>query len=353
MGHSRSPCTAIPIQGRWLAGIPAYPTLSGSRISTVSSPTMATGTLTYLQAADEVLRQHSPGAPLHYRRITELALEDGLIEPKGSTPEATMGSRLYSDIKRRMASGKPERFRQYGRGLFGLASPTDPLGGAVTTHNREVSAKLRSTLGEMDPQAFEHLIATLLAALEFEDVEVTKFSGDGGIDVRATLKVGGVTDVTTAVQVKRWAGNVAGRTVRELRGGLGPHERGLIITLSDFTPDARKEGGREDRTPISLVNGDQLIDLLIDNSIGVVVRTAHILELDEPSLLPPDGDSVEKADGGGAPSAMATSAGHYTGSKALAIWPLPGGRHAWKSALIGFLRTSPRLPRPSSRQPPG
>ena len=73
--------------------------------------------------------------------------------------------------------------------------------------------------------------------LGFVDVEVTSYSRDGGVDVRGTLAVGGVTNVKTAIQVKRWAKNVAGKTVRELRGGLSPHERGLIITTAGFTRD--------------------------------------------------------------------------------------------------------------------
>lgn len=182
---------------------------------------------------------------MHYARMTELALAEGLVESDGLTPDAGMRAQLGTDIKRR----------------------------------------LRHRLSETDPQAFEHLIAELLTALGFDGVEVTKYSGDGGIDVWATLTVGGVTDVRTAVPVKRWANNVFGKTVRELRGGLGPHERGLIITLSDFTRDARAEAAATDRTPITLIGGDQLIDLPIDNGIGVTARAVSILQLDEDALV--------------------------------------------------------------------
>ena len=307
---------------------------------------MANGQLTFLQAAEEVLRSHSPGAPLHFRKITELAQQDGLITTQGLTPDATMGAQLYSDIKRRAGSGKPQRFRQPGRGLFGLATPMDPLGGAISQHNEKVRTKLRGILSELDPQAFEHLIGMLLARLGFEDVLVTKYSGDGGIDVRATLTVGGVTDVKTAVQVKRWAKNIAGRTVRELRGGLGPHERGLIITLSDFTPDARQEAAAPDKTPITLLSGEQLLSLLIENEIGVSSKSWELLELDEENLAPTETEAVEDIDNPGAHHGS-PNANHYTGAKALAIWPLPGGRHAWMSALEKILtyiaETAPSL----------
>lgn len=301
---------------------------------------MAGGSRTFLDAAEEVLRRHSPGAPLNYRKITELALQDGLVTSDGRTPEATMRAQMYSDIKRRSVSGKPERFRQFGRGLFGLAVPTDPLGGAISEHNVGVRTKLRTVLADLDPRAFEHLIGLLLSTLGFENVEVTKYSGDGGIDVRATLTVGGVTDVMTAIQVKRWSHNVTGRTVRELRGGLGPQERGLIITLSDFTPDARKEGAAPDRTPITLVDGEQLLRLLIDNDIGVTTRTMPILQLDEASLFPADDEVVDddsESVEGATPPSRQIGAG-YKGSKALAIWPMPGGLHVWMASLDAILR---------------
>jgi len=298
---------------------------------------MPSGQLTFLQAAERVLKDHSPGSPLHYKKITDLAKADGLISTAGLTPDQTMGAQLYTDIKKRAASGKPQRFRQYGKGLFGLATPTDPLGGAIQQQNEKVRSKLRSTLAELDPQAFEHLIALLLTSLGFEDAVVTKYSGDGGIDVRATLTVGGVTEVKTAVQVKRWAKNVSGKTVRELRGGLGPHERGLIVTLSDFTPDARLEGAASDKTPITLIDGERLLNLLIEYEIGVRSKTVELLELDEDSLYPIQNGAVDEGSAAESQGLPVTSS-HYIGSKSLALWPLPGGRHAWKAALDQMLQ---------------
>jgi restriction system protein len=102
-------------------------------------------------------------------------------------------------------------------------------------------------LGEIDPGTFEELIGELLERIGFEGVEVTRRSGDGGIDVRGVLTVGGVTRVKTAIQVKRWANNVPDRIVRELRGSIGPAEQGLIITTSRFTRAAVREAEMTDR----------------------------------------------------------------------------------------------------------
>ncbi len=300
---------------------------------------MTDGRLSYADAAEEVLRHHSPGAPLHYRRITELAIQDGLIVPGGPTPDATMNAAITQELKRRDAAGDPQRFRQAARALYGLAVPSDPLGGAIDRHNDEVRQRLRATLAEMDPRAFEHLIALLLTALGYEDVEVTQYSRDEGIDVRATLRVEGVTDVRTAVQVKRWAKNVSGATVQQVRGSLGSHERGLIITMSDFTADARSEAAKPDRAPISLVNGEALLALLIRHNIGVTSRRVSLLELDEASLVSSDEDAPEGAPGDETEPTVAVderptrSRSLYTGGKSIWTWPLPGGLRSYKATL--------------------
>jgi restriction system protein len=59
-------------------------------------------------------------------------------------------------------------------------------------------------------------------------------SKDGGIDVRGALVVGDVIRTRLAVQVKRWKNNVQSPVIQQVRGSLGAHEQGLIITTSDF-----------------------------------------------------------------------------------------------------------------------
>jgi hypothetical protein len=52
---------------------------------------------TYLDAAWMLLEES--GGPLHYKDLTRLALERGLIEPKGLDPEATMRGQIYKENK--------------------------------------------------------------------------------------------------------------------------------------------------------------------------------------------------------------------------------------------------------------
>ncbi len=131
----------------------------------------------------------------------------------------------------------------------------------------------------MPPADFEALIGQLLVTLGFDDVEVTARSGDGGIDVRGTLVVGDVIRTRMAVQVKRWKSNVQAPTVQQVRGSLGTHEQGLIITTSDFSKGAYEEAERPNAVPVALMNGKQLVALLVENDIGVQRTAYDLIEL--------------------------------------------------------------------------
>ncbi|MDQ3816797.1 MAG: restriction endonuclease, partial [Acidobacteriota bacterium] len=115
----------------------------------------------------------------------------------------------------------------------------------------------------------------------FEEVAVTARSGDGGIDVRGTMVVGDVIRTRMAVQVKRWKNNIQSPTIQQVRGSLGTHEQGLIITTSDFSSGARTEAERANAIPVALMNGDQLIELLIENDIYVRRTSYDLIEIDE------------------------------------------------------------------------
>ena len=139
----------------------------------------------------------------------------------------------------------------------------------------------------MKPEEFEELVARLLAEMGFENLEVTHLSGDGGIDVRGTLVVGDVVRTKMAVQVKKWKpkNNIQRPVVQQVRGALDAHERGLIITTSDLRAGAVDEASQTGKVPIALMNGDQVLSLLMEHDIGVRRVSHDIFEIDA------DGDS--------------------------------------------------------------
>lgn len=233
--------------------------------------------MSFLDAAEHVLRGMKDGECLHYRDLTTRAIEDGLLRTAGKTPEAIMTAQIGIDIRRRDARGETQRFVREGRGMVGLAKEL-PIGIAeqIHQHNVEARRELLKRAKEVTPDAFERLVEELLGAMGFEDVEKTQVGNDGGIDVRGTLVVGDVVRIRMAVQAKRWTGTVSAPTVQQLRGSLGVHEQGLVITTSKFSAKARQEAERSDASPVALMDGEQLAVLLAEHELGAR-RRQHVL----------------------------------------------------------------------------
>ena len=226
---------------------------NGTPISTPSSNVKATlsdmkttpsnvKTLSFTDATEEILQRFSGNKPMHYREITQKAVELGLLKTSGLTPEATLYSQILLEIERQTKRGDTPRFVKHGKGLVGLTKWM-PVGlvSQIVQQNNAARKKLHERLFTMSPKDFEVLIGQLLSAIGFEDISVTKYSGDGGIDVRGTLVVGDVIRINMAVQVKRWKNNLQSPEVQKVRGSLGTHDQGLIITTSDFSSGAYDE----------------------------------------------------------------------------------------------------------------
>ena len=250
-----------------------------------AAPPISKGpTVSFTSAAEHVLKAH--GSPLHYRDITQRSLAQGLVATAGKTPEASFYTSIYEEIKRQKERGDVPRFALLGKGLVSLTAWQAPgLVAQVEAHNDAVRAALLARLKTMDPVAFESLVGRLLEALGFA-ASVTKASGDGGIDVRGTLVVGGTIRTRMAVQVKRWKANVQAPTVQQVRGSVGAHEQGMIITTGGFSKGAREEAAQPDKAPVALMDGDQLARLLMEHDIGV---TRHPLVLHD--LAPADDEA--------------------------------------------------------------
>ena len=71
--------------------------------------------MTFTEAAAEVLR--IAGKPLHYKEITELAIEKNLLSHVGKSPEVTMGARLAALLKKEDQENPIVRVKP---GVFGL-----------------------------------------------------------------------------------------------------------------------------------------------------------------------------------------------------------------------------------------
>ena len=156
-----------------------------------------------------------------------------------------------------------------------------------TIHERHTEAfkiQILNQLKQIEPRTFEIFAQKLLQVYGFKEVEVTSYSKDGGIDGFGKLKVG-ITYLDVAFQCKRWKTNAVSRTeIDKFRGAIqGEYEQGMIFTTSNFTKEALNATRKKGAVPIILIDGDTLVDIMIEKKFGVTTENMTVLinSLDE------------------------------------------------------------------------
>ena len=107
--------------------------------------------------------------------------------------------------------------------------------GIVITAMRSRRRKKTRFIDEMEGHEFEYFCAELLKDNGFVEVEVTKGSGDYGIDILAEKE-----GVTYAIQCKCYADMVGVKAVQEAYAGRDYYDRmvGAVMTNQYFTAPA-------------------------------------------------------------------------------------------------------------------
>jgi restriction system protein len=150
------------------------------------------------------------------------------------------------------------------------------------TEDREIEEltwreELLQTLLAMKPDAFERLVQRMLRESGFIQVQVTGRSGDGGIDGKGIMRLGGLMSFHVLFQCKRYKGSVTPSQVRDFRGAMvGRADKGLLITTGNFTKDAVKEATRDGASPIDLIDGDALVDILKELGLGISTEIVKV-----------------------------------------------------------------------------
>lgn len=135
----------------------------------------------------------------------------------------------------------------------------------LEAYRRSIARDLDGLLS-LDPYEFEHAVAAVLRGVGWTDVEVTKGSGDRGIDVVGIDRDGW----RTVVQCKRYSYSpVGGPDVRNLAGARAEHgaDRAMLVTTATFTKQAYEAA---ERTQIELMDGEQLV--LLARTIDATVQ---------------------------------------------------------------------------------
>jgi restriction system protein len=99
--------------------------------------------------------------------------------------------------------------------------------------------------------------------------------------------VAGISSLRGVVQVKRHEGNVNRKVLDELRGSLSRFNsvRGTIITTGGFSQGTKIAAFEHGAAPITLIDGERLLDLLIESGIGARKAAGECIEFDPSELV--------------------------------------------------------------------
>lgn len=209
------------------------------------------------------------------RRLLNLA-ERGYVDRDGNRYTISAPGRTYLD---KLGELTPD---VTALGAGPIVRTEIDAASAIASHNAAVRRLLADRLMALEPYAFEHFVKELLEAMDYENVEVTKQSGDKGVDVVANFQFG-ITEIKEVVQVKRSELTVRRPTIDQLRGALPYHGaiRGTLITLGRFAKGVEEAALFPGAAPITLIDGERLIELVERHQVGLRRKPADLLEIDE------------------------------------------------------------------------
>lgn len=164
--------------------------------------------------------------------------------------------------------------------------PEDALDVAVDQLNDQLRVDLLARVKKVAPQQFERLVVDLLLAMGYGFDEsagqVTRYSGDGGIDGLVHEDKLGLSSLF--IQAKRYREQNVGRPeVQQFLGALtgAGASKGVFITSSGFSREARDFAARLQNQKVVLIDGPQLARLMVEHDVGVTTaKTLAIKHVD-------------------------------------------------------------------------
>lgn len=162
------------------------------------------------------------------------------------------------------------------------SSPEVVIAQNYRDHLDRLKEELRQKIMDNPPEFFEELVLDLLVKMGYggsrADAEAVGRSGDGGID--GIIKEDKLGLDLIYVQAKRQQGNVRVDTVRDFTGALDSKgaRKGIFIATSNFTQDAKKFVEEVTSKRLILIDGKQLVQLMIDHNLGISLGNFYQLK---------------------------------------------------------------------------
>lgn len=166
-------------------------------------------------------------------------------------------------------------------------TPEETIQDSIIEIEESVAAQILQRIKDEEPVFLERVVLKLLHQMGYgsseDDLEHIGGSGDGGVDGVINQDALGLDQIY--IQAKRYSEGAIGRPqIQAFVGALaGKHAvRGIFITTSTFSHDAREYVENLRETRVILIDGDGLAGLMIRHKVGVtVVKTIEVPEVDE------------------------------------------------------------------------
>lgn len=157
----------------------------------------------------------------------------------------------------------------------------------IKAYNKEQEKALRSRLAAMSEKVFEYLVQELLESMGYEEIKVTRESGDQGVELLATTQLG-ITSVNEVIHVKRHKATTGRPALDRLRDSITKHNasRATLISLGRFTKDCKEASIKKGSVPVTLIDGKLFLRHLIEHQIAVKSQAVSLHHLDEDYFSP-------------------------------------------------------------------
>jgi restriction system protein len=161
-------------------------------------------------------------------------------------------------------------------------TPQEILESSYQTLNIELAQEILDQVKKCSPKFFENLVIDLLISMGYggsrrDAGQAIGQSGDSGID--GIIKEDKLGLDIVYVQAKRWENAVGRPDVQKFAGSLDGQraKKGILITTSYFSQEAKNYVNVIEKK-IVLIDGENLVQLMIDHNVGVTEVSTYIVK---------------------------------------------------------------------------
>ena len=169
-----------------------------------------------------------------------------------------------------------------------VTTPEEQIDQGVSRLRKTIATELLERIRNESPRFLEEVVLKVLHAMGYgegeDDLEHLGGIGDEGVDGVINQDKLGLDQIY--VQAKRYKedSSIGRPDIQSFVGAISGKSatRGVFITTSRFTQDAREFATRLPQPRLILIDGNQLADLMIQHQIGVTVANQYMVyKIDE------------------------------------------------------------------------